>query len=60
MPKYIVQHTPILHGPKGADAATLHEVGSAIELTAEEAERLGDNVLAEPAKKTRAAAESAE
>ena len=44
MPKYIVQHTPVLHGEEKAKIATRYEVGEEIELSEEEAQKLGDNV----------------
>lgn len=53
MPAYTVQHTPIIHGPKdatGPESARRYEVGEEIELSAVEAERLGDNLAAAPAR----------
>jgi hypothetical protein len=46
MPKYIVQHTPILHGKTGEKKASSYDIGAVVELTDEEAMRLGDNVQA--------------
>jgi hypothetical protein len=45
MPKYIVQYTPIIHGKKNEKESTRYEIGAEIELSAQEAGRLGDNVL---------------
>lgn len=44
MPKYIVQHTPVLHGAEKAKQTTRYEVFDEIELTEQEAQKLGDNV----------------
>jgi hypothetical protein len=46
MPKYNVQHTPVLHGGKGDKTATRYGIGEEIELTVQEAATLGDNVKA--------------
>jgi len=44
MPKYIVQHTPVLHGAEKDKQATRYEIGEEIELTDKDAQKLGDNV----------------
>ncbi|WAC06584.1 MAG: hypothetical protein OS130_09995 [Thermodesulfobacteriota bacterium] len=46
MPKYIIQHTPVLHGAEKDKQTTRYEVGDMIELTEKEAQKLGDNVAA--------------
>lgn len=46
MPKYIVVHTPLRHGKKGAKTADTYMPGDEIELTDEEAAALGANLKA--------------
>ncbi|MBW1777102.1 MAG: hypothetical protein JRJ54_05840 [Deltaproteobacteria bacterium] len=44
MPKYIVVHTPLRHGRKGEKTSETVMPGGVIELSAKEAEAVGDNV----------------
>lgn len=44
MPKYIIKHTPVLHGAEKAKQTTRFEVGDVIELAEKDAQKLGDNV----------------
>jgi len=46
MPRYAVQHTPILHGSGGEKTAARYGIGEVVELTEQEAAALGDNVQA--------------